>query len=545
LLLAASTLFNAVAVHTPAGGGRGLLREVRSSFYRKLFLAFLAGAVAPVFILAIFTRTYVARQLVAGAEDAAARTVTTAQRLVEDYATLQQRGTGAVGAIDDQIMVLVRRAIDEDVNLFDRSRLQATSARDLFYSKLISMRTPADVYRAIILERLPTFVGEEEVSGLPYRVAAAPVRASGHDGVVTVPLRNRQQEIEQQIDELNRRVIAGVVLFSLLGAALGYWMAERIADPVNRLTRATRRIARGDLDARIATTSSDELRRLVQDFNQMAADLKRQRTELERTQRLEAWADMARQVAHDIKNPLTPIQLSAEHARRVNIDRGRPLSPVLDDCVNAILTQVKLLRQISAEFSSFASSPTPRPEPTPLPALLEEVVEPYRAGLAGRITIEVDAPADLPIVTIDRTLFARALTNVIENALHAMPGQGRLTIVARQPSDDQGQSSVVSRQSADVGRQPSDARRSLIVETTDSGVGMDQEALNKIFEPYFSTKATGTGLGLTIAKRNVELNGGTISVRSQRGVGTTVTIGLPLGKFEVGSLKSENLSSEI
>ena len=168
-------------------------------------------------------------------------------------------------------------------------------------------------------------------------------------------------------------------------------MAERIADPVNRLTRATRRIARGDLDARIAATSSDELRRLVEDFNQMAADLKRQRSELERTQRLEAWADMARQVAHDIKNPLTPIQLSAEHARRVNIDRGRPLSPVLDDCVAAILDQVKLLRQISAEFSSFASSPTPRPEPTDLGELIEEVVEPYRTGLAGRIAIDVRA----------------------------------------------------------------------------------------------------------------------------------------------------------
>src|SRR6185437_7086021 len=127
------------------------------------------------------------------------------------------------------------------------------------------------------------------------------------------------------------------------------------------------------------------------DFNQMADDLKRQRADLERTQRLEAWADMARQVAHDIKNPLTPIQLSAEHARRVNQDRGRQLSPVLDDCVNAILTQVKLLRQIAAEFSSFASSPTARPEPTRLPEVIEEVVQPYRAGLSNRIAIHIDA----------------------------------------------------------------------------------------------------------------------------------------------------------
>jgi signal transduction histidine kinase len=506
-MLAGLTLLSLLGVRT-ASSGRALLREVRSSFYRKLFLAFWAGAVVPVFILAIFIRTYVATQLLDGAAEAAARAVTTAQRLVEDYATLQQRGATALDAIDDQIMVLVRRAIDEDVNLFDRTRLQATSARDLFASQLLPPRTPGDVYRAILLDRLPTYVGQEQVGDLPYQLAAAPVRASGREGIVTVPMTNRHQQIEQQIDELDRRVVSGIVLFSLLGAALGYWMAERIADPVNRLTRATRRIARGDLDARVAATSSDELRRLVEDFNQMAADLKRQRRELERTQRLEAWADMARQVAHDIKNPLTPIQLSAEHAQRVNLDRGRPLSPVLDECVASILSQVKLLRQISAEFSSFASSPTPRPEPTDVSALIEEVVEPYRTGLAHRIPIDVQADADLPPVAIDRTLFARALTNVIENALHAMPGTGRLSVVSRR--------SLV------------DDRHALVVEVTDTGIGMDQEALNKIFEPYFSTKATGTGLGLTIAKRNTELNGGTITVRTQRGTGTTVTMTLPI-----------------
>jgi two-component system nitrogen regulation sensor histidine kinase NtrY len=239
----------------------------------------------------------------------------------------------------------------------------------------------------------------------------------------------------------------------------------------------------------------------------MAADLERQRTELERTQRLAAWADMARQVAHDIKNPLTPIQLSAEHLRRVNEDHARPLSPVLDECVTAILGQVRLLRQIAGEFSSFASSPTARPEPTNLPALLEEVVAPYRTGLSGRISIVLEAPDDLPRVETDRTLLARALTNVLENALHAMPGTGELTVASRVIRD----------------RHPA-----VIIEITDTGVGMDEEALSKIFQPYFSTKATGTGLGLTIAKRNVELNGGTIRVASARGVGTTVTLTLPL-----------------
>ncbi len=503
LLIAAGSALRAVAVGR-AATGRGLLREIRSSFYRKLFLAYVAGSIVPVVILAFAIRTYFANELTAGGIEAAQQTVTTAQRLVEDYAAIQRSRATALATLDDQIMVLVWRAIDEDVNLFERTHLQATSARDLFASGLLSTRTPGDVYKSILLDHEPTFVGDEQIGEHPYRLAAAPVRTGGRDGVVTVPLTNRRDEIEQQIDELDRRVRAAAVLFILLGAAIGYWMAERIADPVNRLTRATRRIARGELDARIAATSSDELRRLVQDFNQMAADLQRQRKELERTQRLEAWADMARQVAHDIKNPLTPIQLSAEHARRINIDNGRPLSPVLDECVNAILGQVRLLRQISAEFSSFASSPTARPEPTDIVALVEEVIEPYRLGLAGRTTIDVQAASPETTALIDRTLFSRALTNIIENALHAMPGSGRLQIRIRR-----------SGTTAEV-------------EIADTGVGMDPEAVERIFEPYFSTKATGTGLGLTIAKRNVELNGGTIRVESERSVGTTVTLTVPL-----------------
>jgi nitrogen fixation/metabolism regulation signal transduction histidine kinase len=520
LLIAGATLLNAVTSATPASG-RALLREVRSSFYRKLFLAFVAVAVVPVLILAVAAHTYFAGQFQREIEETAVDTATVAQRLVEDYVTVAQRlatdaglpQSGPVADLpDDQIMVLVGRAIDQAVHFFSGNRLQATSERDLFESGLLPKRTPADVYEHIVLDRLPTHAGEEQVGSLRYLVAAAPVRASEANGIVTVPQTLREADLERQIDELDRRILLGFVLFVLLGAGLGYWMAERIADPVSRLTRATRRIARGDLDARVAATSSDELRRLVEDFNRMAADLKRQRSELERTQRLEAWADMARQVAHDIKNPLTPIQLSAEHARRVNIDRGRPLSPALDECVTAILTQVKLLRQISTEFSSFASSPTPRPEPTDVAELAQSVVEPYRTGLAGRIAVTVEAEAGLPRLSIDRTLFARALTNVIENALHAMPGAGELTVAVRRP--------------VPVPNAQGPLAEAVVVEITDTGVGMDQDALGRIFEPYFSTKATGTGLGLTIAKRNVELNGGSISVRSERGMGTVVTLTL-------------------
>ena len=140
----------------------------------------------------------------------------------------------------------------------------------------------------------------------------------------------------------------------------------------------------------------------------------------------------------------------------------------------------------------------------PLAPLLEEILTPYASALAGRIGVRHEG-AETVTVFADRLLLARALTNVIENALHAMPGTGTLLVRTCPP-----------------------AAGTVQVDVVDSGVGMDAEALARIFEPYFSTKATGTGLGLTIARRNVELNGGTIAVASTRGMGTTVSLTLPL-----------------
>ena len=286
--------------------GRDLLHEIRASFYRKLFLAFVAVAVIPVLTLAFVTRAYMLDRLRSDVEEAAIRTTTVAQRFIEDSARIQERGEGAAIMLNDDAIVGISRVIDQDVNVYDGARLVATSERDLFASGLLPTRTSADVYRAIVLDRRATFVGEERSGRYPYMVAAAPLKIAGLKALLTVPMTLRQRAIDREIDDLNRRILLGILAFILVGSALGYWMAERIADPVNRLQRATARLARGDLDARVAVTSSDELRRLVEAFNSMAGELQRQQVALERTHRLEAWADMARQVAHEIKNPLTP-----------------------------------------------------------------------------------------------------------------------------------------------------------------------------------------------------------------------------------------------
>ena len=477
--------------------GRELVRELRISFYRRLFLAFVAVAAVPVLGLALLIRNYSTAQLRSDVEAGAARTAVVAQRVI---AELQQAADPSATVVTDDLLVFVSQIIEQDVNIFQGPHLIATSERDLFASGLLPTRTPAGVYNAIVLAQAPTFVTEDAFGSQDYLVAAAPIRTVGPEAILTVPLASRQRDIERQIRELDRGILLGVTLLVLLGAGSGFYIAERIADPVQRLTRATRRIARGDFDARVATRSADEIERLMTAFNRMAGDLAVQRRRLERTHRLEAWAEMARQVAHEIKNPLTPVQLSAEHLLRVHRDRGEPLGPVLRNCVDSILGQVRLLRQIAAEFSSFASSPPVKRESTVLADLVREVLEPYRAGLGGRIEMTVDVPATLPRVAIDRTLVGRAVTNVIENALHAMPGEGQLLVSATLEAQE------------------------IVLVVRDTGVGLDEALLAHVFEPYFSTKVSGTGLGMAIAKRNVELNGGAIAIDSRKGEGTAVTL---------------------
>ena len=387
-------------------------------------------------------------------------------------------------------MIWISQVIDQDVNIFEGAQLVATSKRDLFASGLLATRTPDAVYRAIALQRLPSFVGEDRIGTVPYTIAAAPVHAAGRKAILTVPLATRQRDIDREIDDLDRGVHLAALFFVLLGAGIGLSMAERIADPVRRLTRATRRIARGDFDAQIAVRSSDELRRLVDAFNSMAAELKAQRTQLERTHRLEAWAEMARQVAHEIKNPLTPIQLSAEHLRRVHADRGEPLGDVLEElrerhprpgaAAAADLRRVLQLRLVTDRAARARR----------------------RAGARRRRRRSVPHRARRP--HRDRQSRRRARCRASSSIARSSRAAWRTSSRTR-----------CTRCRA-TGASPSTRRRDdhfVTLRIDDTGVGMDEDALARVFEPYFSTKTTGTGLGLPIARRNIELSGGTIDVR--------------------------------
>ena len=223
-------------------------------------------------------------------------------------------------------------------------------------------------------------------------------------------------------------------------------------------------------------------------------------SDLVRSNRLEAWAEMARMIAHEIKNPLTPIRLSVEHLRAV-WKRGDPgFEAVLEECVQNVLAQTEVLRHSASEFADYARLPRPEMRRVAVAALLREAAAAW-AGAPG-VRISVAAPADLAAEG-DARLLGRLLSNLVGNSIEALGARGSIALSAEP-----------------------DGRR-IVVTVDDDGPGVTAAILPRLFEPYFSAKSGGTGLGLAIAKKIVEEHGGSISAENRMPSGLRVQFDLP------------------
>jgi two-component system nitrogen regulation sensor histidine kinase NtrY len=248
-------------------------------------------------------------------------------------------------------------------------------------------------------------------------------------------------------------------------------------------------------------------------------------TEELRSQRLLAWAAMARMIAHEIKNPLTPIRLSAEHMREVFRRDPEHFAGVFERCTANILAQVEELRSIAAEFSTYSAIPRIDPRPGDLTAAVAELVEGYRTAPPHGVSIELEAPAGPIQARFDAKLLPRAVRNLIENALRAAGagGRGRVVVrVERAAGADWGPAEAGGGDGSGDGR-GCWARIAVL----DSGPGVPADLLPRIFDPYFSTHDTGTGLGLPIARRVVEEHGGNVTARNRPEGGLEAVITIP------------------
>jgi signal transduction histidine kinase len=490
---------------------REIVHGIGGSFSAKLYIAFVLVALVPIVLLAFLIRGIVVRELERDVEREGVERAGLAARIVREVHFSQPTSAVGVAPLTDSVLERVRTLTGFDVDIHVGGELLATSKPELVASGLVATRAAPAAHRDIVVGRLSHSVHRESVGSFRYLVVSVPIVLPpwSEPGILSLPLASRQAEIDRKVASLNQAVLLAAILFSLLAAGLAYSLAHRIAGPINQLTEATRAVAEGSLDLSLEPASRDEIGTLFSAFNQMTADLKRRRGELERTKKLEAWAEMARQVAHEVKNPLTPIQLSTEHLLRVYGDDEVDFEKVLRDCSDTILQQVRALRQISMEFSTFASPGPLNLEPTDVEALLSETIEPYRKNPPAGVTLRFDvAPGGVPRTLADARLLKRTFVNLLENALHALNGKGAIDVRLSSRTRD------------------GNARIEVVV--SDDGVGIDPEVKARVFEPYFSTRAAGTGLGLAIARKVVEDHEGDISLESERGKGTTVTVRLPV-----------------
>jgi nitrogen fixation/metabolism regulation signal transduction histidine kinase len=327
-----------------------------------------------------------------------------------------------------------------------------------------------------------------------------------------------------------RLTLTLVLLLTLLAAIYGaFFSAQRLVKPIQDLAAGTRAVGKGDFDTRLPLSSRDEMGILVHSFNDMTRRLARARAEaqssqraLMRAQREAAWGEVARRLAHEIKNPLTPIQLAAERLRRRFLQRmSPPDAEVLDRATHTIVQQVESMKQMVNAFSEYARAPQMHMAPFDLNKLILEIAEPYRAGhgatqgpVENRVQLLVNLDPALQRIEADRNRIRQILNNLVANAMEALltpngpPAGATLELATR----------------LDAAAEPPMAE----ITVADNGLGFEPELVDRIFEPYVTSKPKGTGLGLAIVKKIVEEHGGRIEARNRPGGGAQVRILLPL-----------------
>jgi signal transduction histidine kinase len=338
-------------------------------------------------------------------------------------------------------------------------------------------------------------------------LSATAIPLKGDSGAVLAVLvvalsRNGMVEAQQHIRTIAYGVAAGGILLAI---AFSLWIAARVSRPIEQLAHAAEEVAGGNWDVRVPQRGHDEVSVLARSFNHMTEQLVSQRERLVQTERVAAWRELARRLAHELKNPLFPLQLTVE-----NLIRARDLPPaefdeVFIESTTTLGTEIANLKTIIGRFSDFSKMPKPELEQIDARDVIERVRAFYEsaAGRDAAIHFAVDV-ADPPMpVNADPELLHRALSNLALNAMDAMPDGGTLTLSAR-PADE-----------------------TVELRVSDTGTGLTPEECERLFTPYYTTKQHGTGLGLAIVQSVIADHAGTIAVESRVGGGATFIITLP------------------
>ena len=354
----------------------------------------------------------------------------------------------------------------------------------------------------------------EAIYGMPLK---------GRDGELLGVLLVGSSQRDVVAMEKHIRLVAMLVgaVGVLLGLALSGWAAARATRPVEQLADAAREVAAGNWWARVPITSHDEFGELASAFNLMTRELSDQRERLVQAERVAAWRELARRLAHELKNPLFPLQITVENLLRAKEQNPAQFEEVFRESAGTLLGEIANLRAIVQRFSDFARMPAPQLQSMQLNDVAEhvlKVLEPqFTAADHPPIATRVELDPELPVTQADPELINRALQNLVLNAIDAMPSGGTLAV------------------------RTSHGDGTVTISVSDTGTGLTREECERLFTPYYTTKQHGTGLGLAIVQSVVSDHHGKITVESEPGRGSTFRIELPLKMPETKVSRGTNV----
>ena len=367
-----------------------------------------------------------------------------------------------------------------------------------------------------LLERLGTTAGVGVYLAEPKDSRDAAVARCGltdpTGAETTIVVAKSKAALDENLARIDRTILLAALASTGAALLLAVLLARSVGRPIEELAREARKVA-ADQARPLGVRGSGELAELAQAFDRMIADLGATRRRLAAASRIAAWREVARRVAHEVKNPLAPIRAAVETLRRLRARNDPAFEEYFDEATRTVLDEVHRISDIVTEFTRFARLPAPRPQEVDVDEVVRQVVQLHRAAAGDRARIVHLGPRALPRIRADRDQLVQVLTNLVQNALDAVKESG-------------GEITVTSSLE-DAGR--------IAIAVTDDGPGVPPEMAAHLFEPYATTKANGTGLGLAIAQRiAIEHDGelaylGPGTMNGGRSVGARFRLVLPLG----------------
>lgn len=483
--------------------GKKKMKDILWSFSSRVYAAFLAITVIALFLFSLFSQSFFNRIFTQRFIEKAEIHADFARNIMQDFIFLQQEERATIIAPPDDLVLWISSAIANDVNLYREGRLVSSSRREFFDWGLLPELMDGEIDHKIREENMPFYTQRQKIGSYSFQTLTIPYIISQTHFLISLPFPFEKQEITRATGELVEFLVFISVFFIALVLLFARGMGAMIISPVKKLMEGTKEVSLGNLEISIEHTSHDEMKTLIDGFNAMVKNLKKHQQEIADLSKKAAWAEMAQKVAHEIKNPLTPIQLSAEHLLRVYEDKRGDFERALKESVSYIIGEVENLRKIAQEFLELSKVASLKKEHFDLKETIEEAISPYKKMLSERIKFREIYEGKTFHLEADKSKIKIAFRNIFINAIEAIRGKGAVEI------------------------RLSSKEEHLLLEIKDTGIGMAKDMLDKIFDPYFSTKDVGTGLGLPIAKKIIEDHGGTIRVESEIKKGTTITITLP------------------